>query len=89
MRAGEERGFQDGIEAGREMERAEREERVREMLAWNAARHRVVFYVVLWLLWLWIVWRRESQWYEVPVDFFKFATIGYPVAKCTWVRSLF
>ncbi|KAL2056239.1 hypothetical protein ABVK25_003262 [Lepraria finkii] len=50
MRAGKEKGFQDGIEAGREMERAQKEERAREKLMWNAARHRVVFYVILWLL---------------------------------------
>lgn len=50
VRAGKEKGFQDGIEAGREMERAQKEESVRERLMWNAAGHRVVFYVVLWLL---------------------------------------
>ena len=50
VRAGKEKGFQDGIEAGREMERAQKEERARERLMWNAARHRVVFYVILWLL---------------------------------------
>lgn len=37
VRAGKEKGFQDGIEAGREMERAQKEESVRERLMWNAA----------------------------------------------------